>query len=357
VRICCDCDSMERRTIRGRELEDGGAKEKIRFMKQAQNKVIVYQKKSGAIAFRGDDTKETLWASLQQIADLFDVNKSGISRHIKNILETQELEEKRTVAIFATVQKEGKRTVERNIEHYNLDMMLSVGYRVNSKKATAFRQWATTVLREHLTQGYTINRQQIAKNYEAFLQSIEDVKKLLPKEEAIDARDVLDLVQMFSLTWLSLDAYDRSDLPKKGVTKKRIRITADELAQALAKLKNELIKKGEATQLFGQERTRDAIEGIVGNVFQSFGKQDLYPTIEEKAANLLYFMVKDHPFSDGNKRSGAFAFVWFLQKAKLLDSRITPETLATITLLIAESDSKEKDRMIGLLLVILGGKK
>lgn len=322
-------------------------------MKKEQ-KIIVYQTKTGAIELREDVDAETIWANLQQIADLFDTDKSGISRHIKNIYDSKELDQSATVAIFATVQKEGKREVARDIEYFNLDMILSVGYRVNSKNATIFRQWATKTLRSHIVNGYTINKKRIAKNYDAFLKAVEQVKALLPSGGNIDAENAMELVKMFANTWLSLDAYDKSRLPNKGATKKQVEFTAEEMTQALQKLKHELIKKGQATDLFGSERGGQSVSGIVGNVFQTFGGQDLYPTIEEKAAHLLYFMVKNHPYADGNKRSGAFAFVWFLKQAGILNpARLTSEALTAITLFVAESSPKDKDKMTGLVLLLL----
>jgi prophage maintenance system killer protein len=324
------------------------------FMKSMKSETVIYQGKSGAIEFKGDFEEETMWASLQQIADLFETDKSGVSRHIRNIYKADELELKATVAKIATVQKEGKREILRNIEIYNLDMILSVGYRVNSKKATVFRQWATKTLRAHITDGYTINKKRLAKNYDTFLKAVEDVKKLLPAEGQVKAKDVMELVTLFASTWFSLDAYDKTALPQTGATKKKVSVTAEQLTKAISNLKSELIAKKEATDLFAQEKRAGSIEGIVGNIFQSFGEQDLYPSVEEKAAHFLYFFVKNHPFNDGNKRSGAFAFVWFLQKAKILDMRrLTPEALTVLTLLVAESDPKDKTRMIGLILILL----
>jgi prophage maintenance system killer protein len=180
------------------------------------------------------------------------------------------------------------------------------------------------------------------------------VKSLLPDGGMVNAENAIELVRMFAVTWLSLDAYDRSDLPISGATRKQISFTAHELVEALGDLKGELAAKKEASELFGIERSLGSVSGIVGNVFQSFGGKDLYPTVEEKAAHLLYFMVKNHPFTDGNKRSGAFAFVWFLRSAKLLDpARLTPEALTALTLLVAESEPKEKERIVGLVLLLL----
>jgi prophage maintenance system killer protein len=322
--------------------------------KDNQKSIVVYQAPNGAVEVRLDSRKETVFLTQQQVAELFGVQKAAISKHVRNIFDTKELEEKGTVSILETVQIEGKRSIKRNVEYYNLDLILSVGYRVNSANATKFRQWATKTLREHITRGYTLNKKVLAKNYDEFLHAVETVKKLLPADSQFQTADVLELVKLFAGTWFSLDAYDKSSLPKSGLSKKQVYFTAEELSQSLAELKKDLFKKKEASDLFGQERQGEAIQGIVGNVFQTAFGNDAYETVEEKAAHLLYFVVKNHPFTDGNKRSGAFAFVWFLNKAKLLNpARITPEALTALTLLVAESSPKNKEQMIGLVLLLL----
>ena len=312
---------------------------------------IIYQSKRGELEFRGDIHKETLWASLQQIADLFGRDKSVVSRHIRNIFEDGELEKKSVVAFFATTASDGK---VYQVEHFNLDLILSVGYRVNSKTATKFRQWATKILRQHIVKGYTINKKRLARNYDEFLRAVESVKSLLPTGDAVKAKDALELVKMFAGTWLSLDAYDKSALPKRGASKREVRASAEELVSAVAELKSDLVGKKEATELFAQEMRNGAALGIAESAFQSVFGRDAYETLEEKAAHLLYFFVKNHPFVDGNKRSGAFAFVWFLNKSGLLrKDRMSPEALTALTLLVAESNPKDKDRMIGLVLQLL----
>ncbi len=319
-----------------------------------EKKIVIYQAKNGSIEFRGDIKKETIWATLDQIADVFGRDKSVISRHLKNIYEEGELDEKATVAKNATVQIEGNRTIKRQIEYYNLDAIISVGYRVNSKIATEFRKWATKTLREHITKGYTINRKQIAKNYDSFMKTVATIQKLLPENITLDPKAILDLIKEFAGTWVSLDAYDKELLKIKGVTKKSIKLTGDELLSAISDLKNELIRKGETTDLFAKESKIGSIEGIVGNVMQTFGGKSLYETVEEKAAHLLYFMIKNHPFIDGNKRSGAFTFIWFLRKTKAKGFRnINPSILTILTLLIAESDPKDKDQMVALVTQLL----
>lgn len=311
---------------------------------------IIYQSKSGALELKKDKKHETIWLTQDQMASLFDVQKAAISKHLKNIFETDELREKSTVSILETVARNNK---IYKIKHFNLDAVLSVGYRVNSKKATHFRQWATKTLKEHVQRGYTFNRHRIKTNYDDFLKAVSDVKKIAAGT-AVDNDNVLELITLFADTWFSLDAYDKGALISKGATKKKVALTANKLIRSLADLKQNLIAKAEASDLFGVERTQESVLGIVGNVMQSFGGEDLYPTVEEKAAHLLYFIIKNHPFVDGNKRSGAYAFVWFLRQAKILDiKRMTPPALTALTLLIAESSPKDKERLIGLVCSIL----
>ncbi len=319
-----------------------------------KKEIIIYQSKTGKIEFKGDFEKDTVWGSLNQIADLFNVQKPAVSKHLKNIYREGELNRESTVSILETVQKEGNRKVVRRIEYYNLDAIISVGYRVNSKKATQFRVWATKTLKQHLLKGYTINKKQIDKNYQSFMIAISNIRSTLPEEQKVGNKEVLDLVNAFAATWFSLDAYDKEKFPKGKYSKKRVEITATELQDALFNLKEELKKKKQATEIFGQERNKDAVGGIVGSVFQSLGGEDAYPSTEEKSAHLLYFIIKNHPFVDGNKRSAAFSFIWFLRKAGILRVTLTPETLTTLTILIAESDPRDKDKMIKLVLLLLG---
>lgn len=318
------------------------------------NNVIIYQTKSGALELKGDFTRETVWATQMQISSAFDVDVRTVNEHIKNIYRTNELEENSTIRKFRIVQKEGSREIEREVNHYNLDMIISVGYRVNSFNATKFRQWATKTLREHLTKGYTLNKKVILSNHEQFLKNVSDIQALLPEHVTLDTKGILDLVKEYSSTWSKLDAYDKDELKPEGVSKKKIKINAEELSSAIETFKTELGRKGEATDIFAQERTRGSLEGILGNIFQSLGGVDVYTTLEEKAGHLLYFMVKNHPFVDGNKRSGAFTFIWFLRKYGVRGAKnINPSGLTAVTLLIAESDPKHKDKVIALVVELL----
>lgn len=312
-----------------------------------QKQLIIYQAKNGAIEFRGDFNHETIWGTQKQIAEIFNIDRSVVTKHIRNIFKDKEVSEK------SNVQKTHIANSDKPVKLYNLDIVLAVGYRTNSAKAINFRKWATNTLKQHLLDGYTINKKQIGQNYEKFMRAVADVKALLPVDNKVKTEDILELIHAFASTWVSLDVYDKNTFPKTGNNKKKVHITASELNKTLAELKKDLINKKQATSIFGQERNKNAIDGIIGNVFQSTFGKDVYPSVEEKAAHLLYFMVKNHPFLDGNKRSGALAFVWFLRKIGLLRASLTPEALTALTLLIAESRPKDKNKIIGLVLLLL----
>ena len=315
---------------------------------------LIYQSDTGAISLRSDDENQTVWATQKQMAGLFDVEIPTINEHIKAVLQSGELEEEATIRKIRIVQQEGNRSVARNVAHYNLDMIISVGYRVNSKQATRFRQWATGVLRDHITKGYTVN-EELLKNKRADIEkAIESIRLLAQDKDLITKDDVLDLIQGFTHTWFSLQRYDSDNLPQKGATIKPVDLSAAALYADIEALKQSLIAQDEATPLFAQEKNRGALEGILGNVLQNIFGEELYPTIEEKAAHLLYFIIKNHPFNDGNKRTAAFSFIRFLKQSDFpLADCITPNMLTTLTLFIAESDPKDKDRMIGLVLELL----
>ena len=314
-------------------------------------KPVIYQAKSRAIELRGDFERETIWATQAQIADVFAAERSVITKHIRNILKDKELRADSVCANFAHTAADGK---TYTVQHYNLDVILAVGYRANSKRAIEFRKWATKTLRSYILDGFAVNKHRIALNHEKFASVVSELQKVLPKGSSMDATDAMELVSLFADTWLSLDAYDKGELPKGKLTKKKVQLTADTVTVHLTQFKEALQSRGEASELFGAERHQGAVSGIVGNVMQSFGGKELYPSAEEKAAHLLYFLVKNHPFSDGNKRSGAYAFVWFLQHAGILDvQRLTPSALTALTILVAESDPAHKERITQLILNLI----
>jgi len=319
--------------------------------KTPNNNLIIYQAKNGAIELRGDFTRETIWATQAQISEIFNIERSVTTKHIRNILKDRELIAKSVCANFAHTANDGK---IYQVQFYNLDVILSVGYRASSSRAIEFRQWATKTLRRYILDGFAINKNRIAKNYQQFLNVVSNIKALLPAGSTIKANDAVELISLFADTWLSLSAYDKDALPKRKLTKKKVTDVAVKITNGLAKLKSTLTGRSKVTEMFGRERTPDAVAGIVGNIMQTFGGKEVYPTIEEKAAHLLYFMVKNHPFTDGNKRSGAFAFVWFLKQAELLDTqKLTPAALTALTVLVAESNPGHKDKIIKLILNLL----
>lgn len=310
--------------------------------------ITIYQTKSGALELKGDILGHTIWATQKQIADIFCVERSVTTKHINNIFKSKEIDKK------SNVQKLHIANSDKPVIFYSLDIILAVGYRTNSAKAIEFRRWASSVLKAYIREGYVINRKKINQNYKAFIDSVSSIQTLLPGHVILDPKNILELVKEFAHTFTSLEAYDKDKLKTIGTTRKAISLTGIELTKAIQQLKKELISKKEATPIFAQERVKDSISGIVGNVMQSFGGKALYPTLEEKAAHLLYFVVKNHPFVDGNKRSGAFAFIWFLRKTKSKGARnINPTSLTALTILVAESEPKRKEQMIALITQLL----
>ncbi|TAF79570.1 MAG: type II toxin-antitoxin system death-on-curing family toxin [Runella slithyformis] len=315
-----------------------------------QNEIVFYTTPQGDVTLKVLHQNETLWLSQKSIAELFAVKIPAINKHLTNIFKSNELDESSVISKMEITADDGKKY---KTQFYNLDAIIAVGYRVNSLQATQFRIWATKILRDYLVKGFAINQSRILENQVFFLKALDDLKLLSQNNSQINVGDILELIKSFSHTWFSLDSYDKGIFPQKG-TEQEINLSAADLHADLQTLKTQLIQKGEATALFAQEKQKGNLEGIFGNVFQTVFGEDAYPSIEEKAAHLLYFIIKNHPFNDGNKRSGAFAFIWLLQKSgePFLD-KMHPETLATLTILIAESDPTEKDKMIGLVKLLL----
>lgn len=317
-----------------------------------QNKIEIYQAPNGQIEFKSDSEHETIWASLDQIAKLFGRNKSSISRHIKNIFDSDELTKQASVAKIATVQIEGDREVKRDIEYFNLDMILSIGYRVDSKEATIFRKWATSILKKYLTDGYAINEPKIAQT-KTILQNLKQTIEFLATKEIGEEKEILSLLQNYTKTLSLLENYDKSAIEDFNGKTTKYELTYSETKNIIAKLKENLIAKNEATELFGKEKD-DQLSGIIGNLYQTFDGVELYPSIEDKASHLLYFIIKDHPFNDGNKRTASFMFVYFLDKCNYLykqngEKKINDNALTALALLVASSNPDEKDILIKLI--------
>lgn len=326
-----------------------------------KNKQIeIFQSEDGQAQVEVRFEQDTLWLSQAQMAQLFDKDVRTINEHVKNIYSEQELEQSEaTIRKFRIVRQEGNRQVERDIDHYNLDMVISVGYRVNSKKGTQFRIWATTRLREYLVKGYTLNQQRFEQNAKELEAALSLIKKAA-KSPAITAEagsGLVEIVSRYTQTFLWLQRYDEGLLIEPQGQAGGVLPTEVEAKQALAELKANLMQRGEATELFARERA-DGLSSILGNLDQTVFGEPAYPSIESKAAHLLYFMVKNHPFTDGNKRSGAFLFVDFLHRNnRLLDEKDQPVIndtgLAALTLLVAESAPEQKETMIRLIMNML----
>ena len=298
---------------------------------------------------------ETLWITQSQMAELFATSADNISLHLINIYKDNELDETATAEDFSVVRQEGVRRVTRQLKHYNLDAIISVGYRVNSSQATRFRQWATRVLREHLTQGFSINEYRLAQRGLVELeQAVDLLSKTLTRQELVTdiGREVVGLILGYAKTWRLLLDYDEDKLgvpvgaqPARGV------LDFEKARRALDALADELKSRGEASELFARDRG-EGLAAILGNIEQTMFGNPLYQTREERAAHLLYFVIKNHPFSDGNKRSGAFLFLLYLRQEGM---RLTLDEngLTALTLLIAESDPKAKDLMVRLVMNLL----
>lgn len=310
--------------------------------------IELYQSSNGETQIEVKFDAETVWLSLNQISELFGRDKSVISRHLKNIYKEGELEMDSTVAKNATVQKEGKRTIKREIEFYNLDAIISIGYRVNSVQGTRFRIWATTRLKEYLIQGYSLNQ----KRLEELNQLIEIISK--NEIQNNEAKALLDILANYTKSFILLNQFDSNRLELNYLEENIIyEIDYGQALFAIKELKSQLIQKKEATELFGNQKDR-TFSGILQSVIQTFDGIYLYPTIEEQASHLLYFVIKNHPFSDGNKRIGAFLFVWFLEKNKHLlknsgEIKINDNALTALALLVAQSNPNEKELMIKLI--------
>ena len=316
------------------------------------SEIVIYDGGEARVEVRVEH--ENVWLSLQQLADLFGRDKSVISRHLRNIFASGELDREATVAKNATVQREGEREVVRDIEYFNLDVIISVGYRVNSTRATRFRQWATRVLREHLTQGYSLDRQRFEHNAAELEAALALVKKAAAGETltAELGRGLVDVIARYTQTFLWLQRYDEGLLAVPAGSPGGVLPTLAQAHAAIARLKADLMARDEASDLFGRERG-DAFAAILGNLEQTVFGEPAYPSVEAKAAHLLYFVIKNHPFSDGNKRSGAFLFVDFLARNGRLIRNGAPVIndvgLAALALLVAESDARNKDVMIRLI--------
>ncbi|MBQ0798601.1 MAG: virulence protein RhuM/Fic/DOC family protein [Porticoccaceae bacterium] len=326
-----------------------------------EQQIEIFQSDDGSTKVEVRFKRDTLWLSQLQMAELFGKDSDTIGLHLKNIFSDNELEEGATTEESSVVRQEGDRQVRRKIKLYNLDAIISVGYRVNSKKGTQFRIWATQRLKDYLVQGYAINQQRFDSNAAELKQAIKLIQTAAksPELSSKAGRGLVDIVSRYTQSFLWLQRYDEGLLEEPKGEVGGVLPSEAEARQSLAELKASLIARSEATELFAHERS-DGLSAILGNLDQSVFGEPAYPSIEAKAAHLLYFMVKNHPFTDGNKRSGAFLFVDFLHRNKrLLDQHDTPcindTGLAALTLLVAESAPDQKETLVRLIMNMLIG--
>lgn len=310
-----------------------------------KGEIIIYKAKDVKTNIEVNLKEETVWLSQKQMAELFGKDTDTIGLHLRNVYKSGELNEKATTEKFSVVQREGNREVRRTIAIYNLDAIISVGYRVNSKRGTHFRIWATSIIRQHLIKGYSVNERRL-KELQQTVKLISQVanSKNLSTDEATG---LLKVVSDYSYALDVLDKYDHQQLEIKNVSKREIyKIRYDEAIAAILQLK----KKFKSSDLFGNEKD-SSFKSSLSNIYQTFQGKELYQSIEEKAANLLYFITKNHSFSDGNKRIAAFIFIWFLERNNILynadgGKRIADNALVALCLMIAESKSDEKELMV-----------
>ena len=309
--------------------------------------VVFYQAEDGKTLLDVQLEQDTVWLSLKQMVDLFGRDKSVVSRHVSNIFREGELERDSVVAKFATTAADGKRY---QVEHFNLDVIISVGYRVKSQRGTQFRRWATQVLRDHLVKGYTLNEQRLREE-SAKLREMQKAFKLLSRtlehQQLVNdlGKDVLQVITDYAYALATLDRYDHGSLAIEDTSGPAIFALGYD--QAISVVQS---MKGEFDGLFGLEKDQ-GFKSALGAIYQTFDGKDVYPSIEEKAANLLYFIVKNHAFSDGNKRIAAAIFIYFLAGNGVLyrpdgSKRLADNALVALTLLIAESRPEEKDTIV-----------
>lgn len=316
------------------------------------SEIVIYKAKDGHIELNVSLSEETVWLTQKQLSDLFDKNIRTISEHINNIFKEGELDEDSVIRNFRITAADGK---TYDTKHYNLDVIISVGYRVHSKLGTEFRQWATLKLKEHLIKGYTLNKKRLAeRGVKELQQSIELLQKTLTRNDLVNdiGIETIQLIMSYTKTWHLLLAYDEDKLtlPTQG-RQATAALNYKTAVHAIETLKSDLATRNEATTLFGNEREH-GLQSILGNIEQTFGGEPLYKTIEERAAHLLYFVIKDHPFSDGNKRIGCLIFLLYL-KLQNTTIKLNDNGLVALALLIAESDPQQKDLSIRLIVNLL----
>ncbi len=323
------------------------------------NNIVIYE--DGNVELKTTVQDESIWLNQKQMGELFGKSVKTINEHVSNVFKEGELPKESTIRNFRTVQKEGNREVERAIDFYNLDVIISVGYRVKSKQGTQFRIWANKVLKQYLIKGYVLNKDKLQQQkLDELTKTIELIKQNLQNQEltATEAKGFVEIVSNYAKSWALLQGYDDQSLQESTqTTEQKFVLDYDEAKEAIAELKRVLLLKGEATELFGREKAGE-FKGNLLNIYQSFGGVELLPSLEQKAANLLYYIIKGHPFNDGNKRIGAYLFILFLHKNGILyrangEAKINDNALASLALLVATSAPEQKDIIIKLVMNML----
>lgn len=300
--------------------------------------------------------QETVWLSQVQMAELFGKDVRTVNEHVGNVFQEGELEKEPTIRKFRIVRQEGKRQVQREIDHYNLDMIISVGYRVKSQRGVQFRKWATQVLKDHLVQGYTLNQRRLTERGIEFEQAVDLLSRTLTNQGLVsnEGEAVARVISDYARSWSLLQGYDEQQLAEVGIKQPDMQpLELDEALKAIGELKQTLMAKGEATELFGQLRG-NGLASALATIEQGFGDELFYPNVATRAAHLLYFVIKNHPLADGNKRCGSFLFLWYLRRnaallARPVEQLINDNTLVALALLVAESLPDQKTLMIRLI--------
>ena len=326
-----------------------------KLKKLNKGQIVIYKPSKNEIEIRVHFKDETIWLRQNEIADLFGKDRSIITKHVNNIFRDKEIDKKSNVH-FLHIAKSDK-----PVAFYSLDVILAVGYRTNSSRAIHFRQWATKILKEYLLKGYAVNQKRLLEVKGKFNQLQETIDFLRKKSKARllkgQEKEILNLLSDYSKTLTLLEKYDKDNLKKTRGEKSRFKLEYNDCRVIIQRLRKELMIKKEAGDIFGNEANK-GFESVVKNLYQTFDGRELYKSIEEKAAHLLYLTIKDHPFTDGNKRIGSFLFVYFLDKNNYLyretgEKKINDNALTILALLIAESNPKEKDQMIALITQLL----
>ncbi len=318
--------------------------------------ITLFTSTDGDVSLNVPLDKETVWLSLKQMSELFGRDKSVISRHIKKIFDSEELQKDQTVAFFATVQSEGSKSVERTIEYFNIDVVLSVGYRVNSKRGSEFRRWSNTILKQYILDGFALNHTQLSKTgLKTLNQSISLIKSILSDGDQKNdfGSNALSIIESYAKSWSTLLSFDENKLAAIENVDQIAEVDFKKIKDDIYQFKVELIKKGEATDLFGKLRSEVGIDSVFDSVHQTFDGVSLYPSLEERAAHILYFFVKNHIFFDGNKRIGSFIFLIYLSLCSYDVTRISNETLVALALLVARSHPSEKETIIQLIMHLI----